>query len=423
MANFLDSLGLPLEGLEIIHVGGTSGKGSVCAMLASIFREALKRNPKEGHTGAFFSPHVTTLLERIWMDGRMVQAPRLLELIKSLKPLLLRAHLEGPFGIPSYFETTLALALLYFTEEGCRRAILEVGLGGKLDATNVFPKAAITIITNIGLDHTDVLGKTEVEIAKEKAGIIKPGGLVLTGVKEGPAREVIEAACAEQGARLLCVAEGVTLKQTNAVGTRFHLEAPGLEPMRGLEVGMVGAHQAQNGALAAAAAQLLGLPDLAICQGLRKARLPGRLECVQSAPTVILDGAHNLDKASALRSALDLFPSGRRHLVLGILADKDIEGIASVLVPGSAGVFVTRPTTSPRPPCPPERLARVCAKFGPVAGTFLDPFDALGAALTSAREEDLVCVTGSLFLVGELRENWHPLEEILSTGSLYPREA
>jgi dihydrofolate synthase/folylpolyglutamate synthase len=419
MENLLDSMGLSFDGLEVVHVGGTSGKGSVCAMLASIFREA----PKAGPTGAFFSPHVTTLLERIWMDGRMLQASRLVELVQTLKPILLQAHREGPFGIPSYFEATLGLALLCFYEEGCRRAILEVGLGGRLDATNVFPRSAITVITNIGLDHTDILGKTEKEVAKEKAGIIKPGGLILTGVKEGPARKVIEATCASRGARLLSLSEGVVLEETTASGTRFHLEACGLEPMRGLELKMGGAHQVQNGALAAAAAQLLGLPASAIRRGLLEARLPGRMECVQETPRVILDGAHNLDKASALREALDLFSPRRRYLVLGVLGDKDVEGIAKVLAPGSAGVFVTHPTSPPRPSCPPERLAQLCAKFAPVAGVFLDPFDALDAALNEARQEDLVCVTGSLFLVGELREHWHPLEEILAARSLYPHGA
>ncbi len=422
MVEFLDALDIPWQNtgdLEITHVAGTSGKGSVSAYLAAILHE---ENSPSG-VGAFFSPHVTSLTERAWANGRLISPPDLVHVIDGMKPVLRGMFLEGEYGIPSYFEITLALALLYFRVRGCRRIVLEVGLGGTYDATNVFQRTALSIITSVGLDHTDILGNTPEKIAAEKAGIIKPGGLVLSGVEDAPAQGVIERVCSEQDARLISVGDAFTLQTERPEGCVFDFRPhpdTGLVPMENLEIRMPGKHQAHNASLAAAAAQLLGASEDAVRRGLMKTRLPARVEIVGHSPAVVLDGAHNPDKARALLDTLDLLPASRRFFVLGVLGDKDVNSLCEVLLPESAGVFVTRPTRPPRPALNPKSLADAASNFAPVKGVFLDPFDAVEAALDEAGENDLVCVAGSLFLAGEVRDRWYALDDVLAEGTSFP---
>lgn len=427
MVDFLDALEIPWRekgSFEIAHVAGTSGKGSVSAYLAAILHEEEKEKENPKGAGAFFSPHVSSLTERAWANGRLICPAELTRIVEEMKPTLHRMFLEGRYGIPSYFEITLALALLHFRQKGCRRIVLEVGLGGTYDATNAFPATDLSILTHIALDHTDILGNTVERIAAEKAGIVKPGGLVLSGVQDPSAQRVIRSACAEKGARLIDLGDAARPRASGTEGSVFDLKpAPetGLAPVEGLEVRMLGPHQARNAALAAAAAQLLGVKEEAIRRGLKKARLPARVEVAGRSPAVVLDGAHNPDKAKALRETLDLLHPGPRRFVLGVLGDKDVKGLCEVLLPGSAGVYVTRPARPPRPACPPKTLAETASRLAPVKGVFLDPFDAVQAALDDAGEDGLVCVAGSLFLAGEVRERWYPLRDVLAEGTSFPR--
>ncbi len=429
--DFLGALDISIEGgdgPEITHVAGTSGKGSVSAFLAAVLFEEEKTRSRPRGVGAFFSPHVSSLTERTWSDGKLIDPAGLDRIVERMKPHIQRAYLEGKYGIPSYFEITLALALLHFRARAAGRVILEVGLGGTYDATNVFAKTALSIITKIGLDHTDILGSTIEQIAAEKAGIVKPGGLVLSGVQTPRAQRVIREVCAERKARLISLNDtplgaAAGLRETRPDGSVFDFlpdPVTSLTSIRNLEIRIPGSHQVQNACLAAAAAQLHGVGEEAIRRGLAKTRLPARVEVVGDAPTVVLDGAHNPDKARALRNALDLAPASGRFFVLGVLGDKDVDGLCEVLLPESAGVFVTRPSRPPRPACDPKRLAEAASRFSPVRGVFLNPFDAVEAALNAAGEDDLVCVTGSLFLAGEVRERWRPLRDILREGTSFP---
>ncbi|MFQ5912517.1 MAG: bifunctional folylpolyglutamate synthase/dihydrofolate synthase [Nitrospinota bacterium] len=426
MVDFLDALEIPRQDtrdLEITHVAGTSGKGSVCAFLAAILHEEEKTKEAPTGVGAFFSPHVTTLTERAWANGKLIPPADLVRIVEDIKPVLREMFLGGRYGIPSYFEITMALALLHFRARECGRVILEVGLGGAYDATNVFPKTALSIITTVGLDHTDILGNTAERIAAEKAGIVKPGGLVLSGVQEISARRVIERICREKNARLIALSDAARLRTVLPEGCVFDFQPgpdSGLTPMEELETRMPGRHQAHNASLAAAAAQVLGVHEPAIRRGLKKARLPARVEVVGLSPAVVLDGAHNPDKARALLDTLDLIPASRRFFVLGVLGDKDVSSLCQVLLPKSAGVFVTRPAHPPRPAFSPKALAEAASRFAPVKAVFLDPFDAVEAALDEAGENDLVCVAGSLFLAGEVRDRWYPLASVLAEETSFP---
>lgn len=430
-ADFLEALDISIKNIgdmEIIHVAGTSGKGSVSAYLASILHEEDRKTYDPRGVGAFFSPHVTSLTERIWVNGRLIEPADVVRIVGGLKPHLHQAYLEGRYGIPSFFEITLALALLQFRAAKCRRIVLEVGLGGTHDATNVFQDVALSIITKIGLDHTDVLGNTVDQIAAEKAGIVKPGGLVLSGVQVPSAQQVIQKVCREQKARLISLNDtplgaASALREWDGNGSLFDFQpdpVTGLRSVRSLENRMAGSHQVQNACLAAAAAQLLGVSEEAIRSGIRNTRLPARAEVIAGEPTVVLDGAHNPDKARALQNVLDLQSDGRRLFILGVLGDKDAEALCDALLPDSAGVFVTRPTNPPRPACALPRLAEIAGHYAPVRGVFLDPDDAVEAALREARSDDWVCVTGSLFLAGEVRGRWHPVPDILGEGTSFP---
>ena len=280
------------------------------------------------------------------------------------------------------------------------------------------------------MDHTDILGNTIEEIASEKSGIIKPGGLVLSGVQIPSAQHVIQEVCKKQKARLISLNDtplgaASALRKWDRSGSTFDFlpdPVTGLRSIRGLENRMAGSHQVQNACLAAAAAQLLRISEGAIRSGIQKTRLPARSEVIPGEPTVVLDGAHNPDKARALQNVLNLQSDGRLFFVLGILGDKDAETLCEALLPGSAGVFVTRPTNPPRPACLLPHLAEIARHHAPVQGIFLDPIDALIAALREAHPQDWICVTGSLFLAGEVRARWYPLAHILTEKTSFPSQ-
>lgn len=431
--DFLETLEIPIKDtkdLELIHVAGTSGKGSVSAYLASILHEEERGKENPRGVGAFFSPHVTSLTERMWVKGMLIDHRELIGIIDDIKSHLHHAYLKGRYGIPSFFEITLALALLQFRAAKCRRIVLEVGLGGTYDATNVFQDTTLSIITKIGLDHTDILGNTIEQIASEKSGIVKPSGLVLSGVQVPSAQRVIQTVCKEQKARLISLNDtplgaASALRKWDMSGSLFDFlpdPVTGLRSIRGLENRMAGSHQVQNACLAAAAAQLLGASEEAIRCGIQKTRLPARSEVIPGEPTVVLDGAHNPDKARALQNVLNLQSEGKLFFILGILGDKDAEALCQVLLPGSAGVFATRPTNPPRPACLLPRLAEIVRHHAPIRGIFLDPMDALKVALREAHPQDWICVTGSLFLAGEVRARWYPSANILTERTSFPNQ-
>jgi dihydrofolate synthase/folylpolyglutamate synthase len=308
----------------------------------------------------------------------------------------------------------------HFADERCDVAVIEVGLGGRTDCTNVFEQSAVTVLTNVELEHTERLGPTIEAIAREKSDVIK-GGRVITGATRRDALEVIETRCRRRGATLWRLGEeiNVRLRTVEASRSVVDMKTP-LATLRGVALGAAGAHQARNAALAAATVHAydigLAIDDRAVRAGLADVDLRGRLETMQEAPRVILDSAHNPAEARALAAALPaLVPDGGEvHFVAGILADKDQASMVRALAPLAASVVVTQPPLGERTGDPRRMLdgfARVIGErniiFEPA------PERALDMAIERARRDDAVCVTGSMFLVGALRNRWVPEEQIL----------
>jgi len=331
--SLLERLGVPSPGRSVVHVVGTSGKGSTVLMMAESQRAAGVR------TGAFFSPHLTSLSERFWIDGRFIEAALAGRCAGRLAAAAAEMAREPVLGPPSYFEATLGLFLLAAEEAGCEALVLEAGLGGTYDATNAVTPALLDVIAPVGLDHTDLLGESVARIARDKAGIITWGGRVISAARHVSARREVARAARERGADLFSPPEVVGLAWGEE-GCRLDLGFADGASWEGLRTRMCGAHQAANAALAAGACRLLGLGEEAVRAGVEAARLPCRLEPLPGRPRVILDGAHNRDKARALAEALPQWGARRRIFVLGAVGDKDYRGLAQELAGAGSRFFV-----------------------------------------------------------------------------------
>lgn len=377
-------LGDPQSGYRSVLVGGTNGKGTTAAVLAAALGLA-------GHkVGLTTSPHLQRVEERVAVGGRTVGEAALVDALARIRPHAER--LEATF-----FEVVTAAALLVFAESAVDVAVLEVGLGGRFDATNIVTPA-LTLVTGVALDHTAVLGGTLREIAGEKAGILRPGVPAWTGA-EGEALRWLRAAAEASGARLRALAEeaAVEVSDLGWEGLELALELPG-QRLR-VRTPLVGAHQARNVALALVGAAELGASEAAMARAAASTRWPGRLERLAvGGGWLVLDGAHNPQSATALARALEALEGRVPVLVLGISADKDVAGVVAALAPVADRVIVTRAAASPRA-LAPERLAEA-VPGATVAG---DLEEALARGRAWAGEGGTVVVAGSLFLVGEAR--------------------
>ena len=375
--------GNPQDRLRFIHVAGTNGKGSTCAMLESIYRAAGLR------VGLFTSPHLISFRERIQVNRQLIPEVAVVRLVGELQPLLK----QFPAGHhPTFFEVVTVMALKFFAEQKCDLVIWETGLGGRLDATNIVTPLA-GVITNIQFDHQQWLGDTLEKIAAEKAGIIKPGVPVITAADEPEALAVIEKTARGKNAPLIKVAQASRLHA--AAGTAA-LPLPG-------------DHQRLNAALALAVVEALQskIPasDSAIRTGLETVNWPGRLQLVTrpSGQIFLLDGAHNVAGAKVLRKALEKYFGGtRRILVLGVLQDKDWRHICETLAPLAARIL-TVPVSSERA-ADARELAAACRAVNSTAE--IVACDSLREALGKIVSDDFVVVTGSLYLVGEALESF-----------------
>lgn len=396
----LRALGNPERRYPSVHIAGTKGKGSTAACLASILDAAGYR------VGLYTSPHLHTFRERIQIAGLPIDPDLFAQLMAELAAANAALVAERPdWGEATAFELATALALLAFARAGADVAVVEVGLGGRLDATNVLlPEVAA--ITSISYDHTQILGNTLAEIAREKAGIIKPGRPVVSAPQRPEAKEVIVRTAAERDAPLLLGGRDWAVEGTPA---RFSYRGPGGE-LRDLRLALRGAHQVENAGVALAVVQLLGergfsISEQAMWIGLAQVRWPGRLESLRQRPLVVADGAHNVDSAERLAQALRAeFTWRRLILILGIARDKDIPGIVRALAP-LANQVVAVASHSPRAAAP-ERILAAVGEAAPdvparAAGSVAA---ALDDALGRAGPEDLILVTGSLYAVAEARE-------------------
>lgn len=411
MRLLLQLLGNPHERLRIVHIAGSKGKGSTSAMLASILGRAGYR------TGLFTSPHLVAVEERIQVDRLPISPEELAKLMTDIRETCLQqgaaARLDQTL---TFFEIATALGFLHFARRRVDVAVLEVGLGGRFDSTNVC-QPLLSIITSISFDHTQYLGDTLGQIAMEKAGIVKPGRPTLSGVRAPEARAVIERICRERAAPLRQVDVDYHYRHEPAligeagdrlarlqVTTRHRTWPP-------VEMGLIGEHQASNAALAVAAVeelrcQGLSVSDQAVADGLAGVRWPARLEIMSRQPLVLLDCAHNVDSARALVEALQTSvppraPGGRRFLLFAGSRDKDLTGMLRILTPQFDHVALTRFTPSPRSVAP-EELAELLPSGIP-ADLFPTAADAWTALRQRATHKDLICATGSVFLAGELR--------------------
>lgn len=391
----------PHRAFPSVIVAGTNGKGSTCAFLASILTEAGLK------TGLYTSPHLERFNERIRIgldpvsDGAVVDAALI-----ARKAAAASARTSGH---PTFFEFTTAMAFDIFRRERVDIAVVEVGMGGRFDATNVVDPLA-AVITTVALDHTGCLGTDLAEIAFEKSGVIKRDSTVVTGVTDPSPLAVIEGKAREKGSPLLAIGRDFTATPGPRAGA-FSYRGPD-RTLHDLATGLAGAHQARNAAVAVAAAGTLAgaglaVTDEAVRRGLEKTDWPGRLEVVRRRPLFILDCAHNPAGAEALATELKGLRKGRLTLVMGVMKDKDSEGIFSNLVPLADRVIVTAPA-EPRA-ADPSKLAALAGRHRAEVEVVETVPGAVRAALEGSGPDDTVVVTGSIFTVGEARCAAHDL--------------
>ncbi len=417
MRQLLTRLGQPDAGMKIIHVAGTKGKGSTSTMIAAMLSAAGYR------TGLFSSPHLERIEERFAVDGEPCSADEFVTLANRLMPTVRsmddEAVAEGdPAGGPTYFEITTAMALLHFVERHVDSAVLEVGLGGRLDSTNVC-LPAVSVITSISFDHMRQLGNTLAAIAREKAGIIKPGVPVICGVTEPEPMAVIVEVARDHGCRLIQSGRDFRFQYKSPSETAscgaidFEYAVAGQEfQLEQIQLAMHGPHQAANAAIALATVAELRhqgwcISTDAMRLGISCATLPGRVEVFRGNPTVVLDTAHNPASACALVETLAELPSPkRRTLIVSISHDKDVSAIVRELTPHFQRIIVTQYQENPRA-VPARKLAGIVRNELEARATEIcictPPAAAWQLAIQSAINGECICIAGSFFLAAELR--------------------
>jgi dihydrofolate synthase/folylpolyglutamate synthase len=398
MRRLLTLLGDPQQSFRAVHVAGTKGKGSTAAMIESVLRAAGYR------TGLYTSPHLHSFRERIRVDGQLIPESDMVRLIQGMRPLLKQIA-----GITT-FEVMTGLAFAWFAQVGVEWAVLEVGLGGRLDATNVVTPA-VAVITSISRDHTAILGETHAEIAAEKAGIVKHGVPVVSSPQSDEALAVIEATCQQHGAPLAVVGRDWTWEmEHNSLEGQSFLVRHGGETVGEFRIPLLGEYQLANATTALVALSLLEqmgvqVPQAAVAEGLQSVRWPGRLEILGRSPFVVADSAHNGASARNLMEALrTLFHYRRLITVLGASSDHVTPELLNALLTGTHRAIATK-TRHPRA-ATPEWIQEQAAELGFEMEVSPAVPEALALALADATAEDLICCTGSVFVAAEARKAW-----------------
>ncbi len=399
----LEAIGNPHLEIQTIHIGGTNGKGSTAAMMASILQQ-------EGyHVGLYTSPHLIRFTERIKVDGKEIDQEVVAELTDWIRERIETSGVSPPF---TFFDFTTAMALLYFKQKRVDLAILEVGLGGRLDSTNVVDPL-LSIITNVSKDHEEVLGRTLLKIAYEKAGIIKKGRPLITAASQPQILRVFSKICKEKGSPFYRM--GKEFSYVPCEGGHFHYRGIHRK-FWDLTVNLHGSHQIINAVTALGAMEVLDelgyvVSNEAMINGLNRVEWPGRLEMVCSSPRVFLDGAHNPAGALVLKESLQKeFEYNRLILIVGIMRDKNYKFILRTLAPIADHLILTQPNI-PRA-ASPEVLQKVLERNGEKAEIVQDVQKAIDRGLSMASSEDLLCITGSLYTVGEARAYFFPKEKL-----------
>ncbi|MGB6371259.1 MAG: folylpolyglutamate synthase/dihydrofolate synthase family protein [Atribacterota bacterium] len=396
-------LGDPHKKLKIIHVGGTNGKGSTSSLISSILQSGGYK------VGLYTSPHLVDFTERIEINRKPIERKKVSELLERIKPSIEKVANTPSFGHPTFFEVITSMAFLYFFEEQVDFLVLEVGLGGRLDATNVC-ESLISVITHIDYDHMDKLGNSLGEIAREKGGIIKQKGIVISSNQYEEAYNEIKMIADEKNSLIYSVGREISYEivKSDIKGVIFDLKGI-YRNYKNLYTPLLGRHQADNSATAITAIEALKIrgvkiSEKAIRAGLEKVKWTGRLEIIQNNPTLILDGAHNPSGVRVVRDTLkEIFSYHRLILVLAIFSDKDYKKMIQIIAP-KADLIITTKAKSPRA-TPSQEIAKEAAQYieqNKIIVTENIP-QAINCALSNSKKDDLICVTGSLYTVGEAK--------------------
>lgn len=404
MRRLLELMGNPQERIPVVHVAGTKGKGSTCSMLTSILAASGYR------CGLYISPHITAFEERFTVNGVMTTQSEFVGLVNRLLPIITQMDNMPGRMQPTYFELATALAWLHFEEQKVDIAVLEVGLGGRLDSTNLC-KPLVTVITNVSRDHTHVLGSTVHQIAYEKAGIVKSGIPMISGVTHPDALAMVKETCLERGAPLKFLDRDFRLVHRH-LDEHEQVEIDVTTPTsnwRQMPVALCGPHQAVNATIALAVVDELRqlnwkLTEDDVRQGLFRVNWPARVEVIGRRPTVIVDAAHNWESARALVASLNESTKHRKRiLVFAATKDKDVAGILRQLLPHFDTLVLTRYLDNPRGVSLGELSRLVNALTLRPAHLANDPLAAWQLAKKLATQDDVIVITGSFFLVAELR--------------------
>ena len=395
ITELLGHMGNPQHRFKTVHVTGTNGKGSTCAFIASVLRKGGYR------VGLYTSPHLIRFNERIQVDGREIADADVARIYQEMQPAIAKTSGGSKVRQPTFFEVTTAMAFHYFAEREIDIGVIEVGMGGRMDATNVI-RPLVAVLTRIGLEHTEHLGKTEDRIAREKSGIIKPGCRVVTVYQ--PTASLITAQAHALGCPVTVVGQDLQYERVgfDRSGQRLRITDGGsLE----LTIPLLGSYQPENAAIAFAALRGLSqmgltIPEKAIVAGFKETSWPGRMQIVRTHPTVIVDGTHNAPGVPTLAASLkELFPGEKAVFVLGILDDKDLGAFADALGPLVSRLVIAKPET-PRA-YPPDAIAKAFEAHVKDPSIVPKVSEAVDRGIALAGRDGLVVVTGSICTAGE----------------------
>ena len=400
ISRLLGCLGDPHRRLKVLHVAGSKGKGSTAALIASILTHAGYK------TGLFTQPHLITPRERCRINARLISETKFAEYVDRLKPLIEAMAKLDSIGRVSFFEIYTALAFTYFADNAVDFAVIEVGLGGRLDATNVVDPL-VSVITPISLEHTAILGDTHEAIAKEKGEIIKPNRPVVLAPQIPEAQTVFEAVATDRDAPMDGVGRDIHLKRKdwNINGQTFDLATPSAS-YPDLFLPLLGEHQAVNAATAVGCIERIrqegySVPRTSIYDGLKAVHWAGRMQVVGQSPVILLDGAHSPTSAEALCEAIrEVFRYRRLILVVGLMRDKDLQAIGQVLCPFADEIITTQAFDNPRV-TPAEDIAGAWSEIGKNFHVCPSVCEAIPLAQSIATTSDLICIAGSIYIVGE----------------------
>ncbi len=382
-------LGDPQKKLKFVHIAGTNGKGSTSAMLTSILMKAGKR------VGTFTSPFIFEFRERMCVNGEMISEEELAQATEFVRP-----HADAMEDSPTEFELITAIALVYFMWQECDIVVLEAGLGGRLDSTNVIDSSEVSVITSIALEHTEYLGDTTAKIAAEKAGIFKMGCPVVAGKTDDSAASVIRNKAAELNCPFY-TPDYALIKNLDISlrGCRFDYD--GIE---NIELPLVGTYQPDNAAVAITAARAMGIDDTAIREGLCSVKWAGRFEILSNDPVIIYDGGHNIQCAEAVASTLRALDCKKVVMLTAVMADKEYNKMAEILAPFARRVYCVTPVDVPRA-LAAEAYAEVFSELGVNAVSKASVEEGLRLAIGYAKAKNIpLLVTGSLYLYKEFRD-------------------